>query len=279
MERETFDLFHDRSIAGLHSSSTSRFSFLGLSTLIIRSGGNRIAEIKGKMCPVPLAVPNWFDSHQYLAIWLEGIALLAIFIWDRWDSYHQHKETLAQMAIMQSQANAAKDAAEAAKANAEAARLNAQAVLNSERAWVEIKLGPPLPPDYRDQDQDNSADVFECSIQIENHGRTIAHVETIQIGADCVSGPFPQEPSNFITKNLHSILGSGQKETISGFTANSFLEWQAILDGTKRGVLRVTVKYRDVVGTSTRHETSVVYVFQNSLEDEPEKVSSLSVYT
>jgi hypothetical protein len=100
-----------------------------------------------------------------------------------------------------------------------------------------------------------------------------------QNGADCVNGPFPQEPLNFIARNLHSILGSGQKETLSGFTANSFVEWRAILDGTKRGILRITVKYRDVVGTSTRHETSVVYIFQNSLEDEPERVSCLSVYT
>jgi len=238
-----------------------------------------LRDLEISMCPILSTVSSWFRANEFVAIWLEGLALLAIFIWDRWDSYQQHTETLAQMEIMQSQANAAKDAAEAANANAEAAKLNAQAVLNSERAWVEIKLGPPLPPDYRDQDQDTSTDVFECSIQIENHGRTIAHVETIQIGADCVSGPFPQEPSNFTTKNLHSILGSGQKETISGWTANSFLEWRAILDRAKRGILRITVKYRDVVGTSIRHETSVVYVFQNSLEDEPEKVSSLSVYT
>ena len=35
------------------------------------------------MCAVLSATPNWFDLHQYLALWLEGIALLAIFIWDR----------------------------------------------------------------------------------------------------------------------------------------------------------------------------------------------------
>lgn len=150
-------------------------------------------------------------------------------------------------------------------------------ILNTERAWIEVELGSPLPPDYRDQGE--SADVFECSIQIENHGRTIAHVENIQIGADCVSGPFPHEPLNFTTRNLHSILGSGQKETVGGFTANAFLEWRAILDGTKRGVLRITVKYRDVVESSNLHETSAVYVFQNSVEDPPEKELSLSVYT
>jgi hypothetical protein len=222
----------------------------------------------------------WLQAHESLAVWLEGIALVAIFFWDRLDNRSAHKETLQQMAIMQSQADAAKDAAEAAKANAEAAKLSAQAVLTGERAWVEIKLGPPLPPDYRDPNQDGGDDpVFECSIQIENHGRTIAHIETVQIGADCISGPFPEEPLNFHIKNLHSILGSGQKETVGGFTAHSFLEWREILDRTKQGFLRIRVNYRDAVGTSTRHETSVVYIFQGSVEDEPEKVSSLSVYT
>jgi hypothetical protein len=230
---------------------------------------------------------GWLRTNeQSIAIWLEGIALVAIFFLELKEYRRQgreraeeHKESAAQMAIMQSQADAAKDAAEAAKANAEAAKLSAQAVLTGERAWVEIKLGPPLPPDYRDPNQDNSSDVFECSIQIENHGRTIAHVETVQIGADCINGPFPEEPLNSHTRNLHSILGSGQKETVGGFTANSFLEWREILDGTKRGFLRIRVNYRDAVGTSTHHETSVVYIFQGSVEDEPQKVSSLSVYT
>jgi hypothetical protein len=51
------------------------------------------------------------------------------------------------------------------------------------------------------------------------------------------------------------------------------------MNGAKRGILRIIVKYRDVVDASILHETSVLYVFQNSLEDEPERVSSLSVYT
>lgn len=64
-----------------------------------------------------------------------------------------------------------------------------------------------------------------------------------------------------------------------GFSADSFSDGQSILDGTKRGLLRITVKYRDVL--ETPHKTSAVFIFQNSLEDRktPEKVSSLSVYT
>ena len=65
------------------------------------------------MYSVLSATPNWFDSHQYLALWLEGIALLAIFIWDRIDASQQHKQILAQMEIMQNQARVTETAANA----------------------------------------------------------------------------------------------------------------------------------------------------------------------
>jgi len=84
------------------------------------------------MCSVLFATSNWLDSHQYLALWLEGIALLAIFIWDRWDSHRQHQETLKQMKIMESHAIAAKDAAEAAKSSVEV-------IISKERARLGIE--------------------------------------------------------------------------------------------------------------------------------------------
>ncbi len=218
-------------------------------------------------------------NEQSVAVWLEGLALVAIFgleLKEYWrqgrDRIDQHQETLKQLEIMQAHADATKGAAEAA-------RISAQAVLNSERAWIEIKLGPPVQSDYWDYSQSNSTDLFECSIEIENHGRTIARIESIRIGADTVSEPLPEEPLNFTTRNLHSVLGSGQKETVGGFHVDAFVEGETILDGTKRGVLRITVKYRDVVETSTLRETTAVYVFQRSLEDPPDRVSFLSVYT
>jgi hypothetical protein len=95
------------------------------------------------MCSVLSTVFIWLALHeQSLAIWLEGLALVAIFgleLKEYWrqgsERKEQHEESLAQMMIMQSHADAARD-------NAIAAKLNAQAVLNSERAWVEIKFGP-----------------------------------------------------------------------------------------------------------------------------------------
>jgi len=135
------------------------------------------------MCP--WTVFDWLRTNeQSVAIWLEGIALVAIFVLELKEyrrqgreRIEQQKESAAQMAIMQSQADAA-------KANAEAAKLGAKAVLNSERAWVEIILGSPTQPDYEDDPRSTSSGLFECAIQIENKGKTIAHVESVTVGAD-----------------------------------------------------------------------------------------------
>src|SRR5260370_27939775 len=98
------------------------------------------------MCPIVVLFVVWewlLEHEQSLAIWLEGLALVAIFGLELKEyrrqgveRIEQHKEAVEQMRI-------ARDAAEAA-------RLSAQAVLNSERAWVEIKLGPPLQPSYQE---------------------------------------------------------------------------------------------------------------------------------
>lgn len=58
---------------------------------------------------------TWLRNYESVAIWLEGIALILIFVWDRIDSRQQHRETLAQLNVSQAQADA---------------------LINSERAWV-----------------------------------------------------------------------------------------------------------------------------------------------
>jgi hypothetical protein len=70
---------------------------------------------------------EWFRNHEYVAIWLEGIALVAIFVWDRLDSRSEHRETLAQL--------------EVSRANASTGKASADALMNAERAWVLAELG------------------------------------------------------------------------------------------------------------------------------------------
>ncbi len=78
-------------------------------------------------------------NEQSIAIWLEGVALVAIFVLELKEYRRQgrervgqHRESAAQMAIMQSQADAT-------RANAEAAKDNAEALKNSERAWILVR--------------------------------------------------------------------------------------------------------------------------------------------
>jgi hypothetical protein len=62
---------------------------------------------------------DWLTKYEAVAVWLEGIALVAIFIWDRVDANHDHTETLAQLGIAQAQIKISQ---------------------NAERAWVLTEL-------------------------------------------------------------------------------------------------------------------------------------------
>jgi hypothetical protein len=72
---------------------------------------------------------EWLKSQEYLAVWAEGIALVAIFIWDRWDASQQHQETVEQLKIAQEQLKIAQDQIKAAH--------------DAERAWVMTELDWP----------------------------------------------------------------------------------------------------------------------------------------
>ena len=80
------------------------------------------------MCPAPLAAIDWFKLSDSVALWLEGLALLAIFFWDRKDHKEDHKETIDQMKIMSRNAVAAEIAANAVKKSAEVAETALKAV-------------------------------------------------------------------------------------------------------------------------------------------------------
>jgi hypothetical protein len=136
--------------------------------------------------------PNWFDSHQYIAIWLEGLALLAIFIWDRIDSHQQHKQTLAQMEVMQNQTRATETAANAASKSAEA-------LISSERAWIIAELIPicvefgglwsrPVGSNWAtlsDEEILNGVHLRH-KLKFTNMGRTPAHILRYKITYSCL---------------------------------------------------------------------------------------------
>jgi hypothetical protein len=64
-------------------------------------------------------IGQWLQAHEYVAVWVEGIALILIFGLDyinrhdeRRDKKQQHEETQKQLGILSKQANAAKEQAD-----------------------------------------------------------------------------------------------------------------------------------------------------------------------
>ena len=93
-------------------------------------------------------VINWLRNYEFIAIWLEGIALLLIFVWDRLDSRKQHEETLAQLKVSQEQVEASLEQVESSHkpflAFSTAPRNPEEAVLDMGGAVLGIRLDPVL---------------------------------------------------------------------------------------------------------------------------------------
>src|SRR5271170_5808631 len=68
--------------------------------------------------------PQQMHDYEATAVWLEGIALVAIFLWDRVDGDEQHRETIEQLKVSQDQVKVA--------------MLSAQAAINTERPWLVV---------------------------------------------------------------------------------------------------------------------------------------------
>jgi hypothetical protein len=120
------------------------------------------------MYPTVPAVFHWLQTNEPIAIWLEGLALVAIFGLELAEykrqgreRREQHEESAAQMKI--------------ARASADAAKASADAVLNSERAWVLVAIGP-LPNFNPTPD---SVEILWVYPTLQNHGKTPARIKRI----------------------------------------------------------------------------------------------------
>jgi hypothetical protein len=60
-----------------------------------------------------LAAIDWYKVSDSVALWVEGIALILIFIWDGKHHREDHAETIEQMKVMSASALAAQKSAEA----------------------------------------------------------------------------------------------------------------------------------------------------------------------
>lgn len=164
----------------------------------------------------------------------------------------------------------------ATRNNAEAARLSAQAVLDSERAWVDIGLGPPL----RKSSTDAEDSYGDYTIGIINRGRTIARIERYEFGVNAASGAWDLEGFNKVKKKFNVLLGNSDKRTIVTTIniPNQFSDWRSIQKETKKGFIRIAVFYQDVLQPTVTHESSAIYAW-NVWDEEPEREEFFNVYT
>src|SRR5260221_14688171 len=85
----------------------------------------------------------WLQASEPIAVWLEAIALIAIFFLDwkerkenRKERQEQHEENAAQLRVAQSQAEATKKSADAATEAALAAKKSAEIAAALHRPFV-----------------------------------------------------------------------------------------------------------------------------------------------
>src|SRR5580700_2911735 len=130
------------------------------------------------MSPSLSAVFNWLRTNQQsLAIWLEGLALVAIFVLEFIEYKRQGRERKEQHEESAAQIKNAQDAAEAAKASADA-------LINIERAWIEVYLSLGPDPSIMENTRADGPVYSTVSIQFmcTNYGKTPAWINTKQIG-------------------------------------------------------------------------------------------------
>jgi hypothetical protein len=92
------------------------------------------------MCSTALAAIDWFKVSDSVALWLEGIALILIFIWDRKHHKEDHAETIEQMKVMSASAQAAQKSAEVTEASLKLQKVAMEQWIDTE-AWSATSSG------------------------------------------------------------------------------------------------------------------------------------------
>jgi hypothetical protein len=215
------------------------------------------------MCLPVLAIPTWLDSHQFLALWIEGIALLLIFIWDRFDSAGQHKQTLEQIEVMQRSADASKDAAIAAKASADA-------IVNVERPWLLVtRINYIVLPKSQPSGENQNTSLMHVTVKnfgkspawLTNHGGTFT---TVPKDKD-----LPREPVYRTLEPLETwgfVLTPGEEKTYLEIPHDTKTmvndEFTDALEGRLKWFVFGFINYRD----SFEHvrETRFCYILSRS---------------
>lgn len=109
----------------------------------------------------------WLTKYEAVAVWLEGVALVAIFIWDRVDANRDHDETIKQIKLAQDQI---------------------KTMQNAERAWVMTALDWPKSDQLRvvysaSREREGpriEQTIVNVMLHCKNEGRSPAFVDKIE---------------------------------------------------------------------------------------------------
>jgi hypothetical protein len=185
---------------------------------------------------------SWLKTYEAVAIWLEGIALVLIFVWDRIDSRKQHKETLAQLEVSQKQTNA---------------------LIDSERAWVLVDIGRL--PDF--QPEPNQVQILWIFPTIRNYGKTPARLKRIVgilklIPQDGQLPAIPEYiPGQGFDQQIDTVLPPGVPiQPRLGMSGDEFIQIRA---GTLTLYVHGFIEYLDIGQTERRTAYCFAYVVQS----------------
>ena len=217
-------------------------------------------------------IVGWLGKHeQSLAIWLEGFALVAIFFLELKEykrqgreRIEQHKESAAQIAILQRQADA---------------------LVNSERAWVIAELVPicrrfgddwhrPIGNGWAQLSENEllNQEHLKHKLKLTNMGRTPAHILSYRLiyscldkGVTSLSGKIAErQDSQHIFDHLLGATDSTEAQEIVHVDKYLFRKIKGIKELENTAVFHGWVKYQHVFSDSEVVKVSFCYSYRPS---------------
>jgi len=207
---------------------------------------------------------------------LEGIALVAIFIWDRLDSRADHKQTIAQLKL---------------------AQVSADALINSERAWVIAEFSPLATKFSNGQWCRHVGDGYAAlsteevlggqhlrhKLKLTNMGRTPAHILAFEIRYTCLAEGVTDLPKgaagNYVQVREfnHFLAGAAALQIEDTFDVFALIRdsLDEIDSFKKTAVFHGWVKYRHMFSAADDCYSDFCYVYTASQQ----RLSSVGRHT
>lgn len=182
----------------------------------------------------------------------------------------QARSTHHQAVQVRRQTDLLNKSAQAAQKAAEAALLNAEVLINTERALIDIYLTAPISHINEETGEEIpgvtlDTSQFRYGIGIANYGKTVGIVISHKIWFDTFESNFTVDGFNSSREETdHKFLHTGEKDFVLDHIDVSDMfdsQWDAIKTKMKTGMLRLDVRYRDVIGgeKALTHETTAIY--------------------